>query len=339
MRTAVFGASGYTGRLVVAELSRRGIDHVLIGRNRDRLSAAVARPGTELRLADTTAPATLAGVFDGCDAVINCAGPFGVLGEPVIRAAIAAGCHYVDTAGEQHHVNDVFDRFAEPARSAGVTVVPGMADDGGPGDLLGHLTGSAVAPVAALTVGLWYRGGGGSRGSLRSMLSVLDAPTLDYRDGRWIPNPSVGHEPLRFPGREAPVAMSRFGIPPIATIPRHLDVERAEGCINADMVTGLRAVTPELVEAAPEGPSDTERARQRWTHVVEAVGVDGRRARGEIEGGDGYGMTAVIAVEAVRRLVDDGASAGVLAAAQAFDPADFLDTLVPHGVAWRVATG
>ena len=339
MKIAVNGATGYTGKLVVAELVRRGIDRVLVGRDKVRLDQTRLETGAteaEVRIADVTAPGTLAGVFDDCDAVINCAGPFSTLGEPVVQAAIAAGCHYVDTAGEQHYVVRVFDRFTAEARQAGVTIVPAMADDGGPGDLLGHLTGRAVAPVAELTVGLWYRGGGPSQGSLRSMLALLDEEALDYRRGRWIANATSSRKTMRFPGADDAVPMGKFGIPPIATIPRHIEVEHAEGLINADMVAQLRAVTPELVASLPPGPPEDVRREQRWTHVAEAVGDDGRTARGEIEGTDGYGMTAVIAVEGARRLVSTGAPAGVLTPAQAFDPSDFLNWLAPFGVRWGI---
>jgi hypothetical protein len=58
--------------------------------------------------------------------------------------------------------------------------------------------------------------------------------------------------------------------------------------------------------------------------------------RGEVEGADGYGTTAVIAVEAARRLVADGAKADVLAPSQAFDPESFMDVLSGHGMRWRI---
>jgi len=44
-------------------------------------------------------------------------------------------------------------------------------------------------------------------------------------------------------------------------------------------------------------------------------------------------------VEAARRLVVDGAPAGVLAPSQAFDPASFLGFLADHGVRWRISRG
>jgi hypothetical protein len=60
---------------------------------------------------------------------------------------------------------------------------------------------------------------------------------------------------------------------------------------------------------------------------------------GEVEGTDGYGKTAVIAVEAARRPVVNGAKAGVLAPSQAFDPESYLGFLSGHGVRWRVTEG
>jgi short subunit dehydrogenase-like uncharacterized protein len=64
--------------------------------------------------------------------------------------------------------------------------------------------------------------------------------------------------------------------------------------------------------------------------------VDADGARAVVEGPDPYGTTAVIAVEAAVRLARDGAEPGVLAPAQAYDPATFLDALAPAGVRWTL---
>ncbi len=104
MKIAVYGASGYQAKLVLAELSRRDIDAVLVGRNAGRLREAAASAGiadVERQVADVDDHDTLVAAFRACDSVINCAGPFTPSGRRVVRAAIAAGCHYVDTAGEQ----------------------------------------------------------------------------------------------------------------------------------------------------------------------------------------------------------------------------------------------
>src|SRR5437879_6587234 len=106
-RIAIYGAYGYQGRLVAAELARRDANPVLAGRDADRLDRAASELGyarAEARVADITDHDGLVAAFRGTEAVINCAGPFTPQGEFVARAAITAGCNYTDTSGEQLHI-------------------------------------------------------------------------------------------------------------------------------------------------------------------------------------------------------------------------------------------
>jgi short subunit dehydrogenase-like uncharacterized protein len=341
MKIAVNGASGYTGRLVAAELARRSIQPVLVGRNPRRLRAAAAGAGAttaELRVADVNDAAALTDALQGCDAVVNCAGPFTLLGQPVVRAALDAGCHYVDTAGEQHYVKRVFDTFAQAAEHAQVSVVPGMAEDGGASDLIAHLVAARVQPLDAITIAVDYRGGRPSRGSMRSALTLATASALDYEHGRWRPATPLQRRAMTFPGSDEPVPLAKLALPGVVTVPRHVRVRRVEGVANHDLVAVLGGVDAELVERMPEGPDPDTRRAHRWTILIEGVGANGHTVRGIVEGSDPYGTTAVIAVEAARRLVSAGAPAGVLAPAQAFDQADLLNFLAPHGVRWSVQT-
>jgi short subunit dehydrogenase-like uncharacterized protein len=328
MKIAVYGASGYTGTLVVAELRRRDIEAVLVGRDADRLRAVAA--GAEVRPADIDHAGT---AFQGCDAVINCAGPFRLLGEPVVRAAVAAGCHYVDIAGEQGYLARLFDAVEAPE----VSVVPGVNDDGLPSDLLAHLVAEQVGPVRELVVGIDLAAGNPSRGTLRSALANLDTFTaggLGYGDGRWAHDIPASRTSMAFLDKDVPVV--KFPLPAVVTVPRHVRAGRVEGVARQDLAAAFVGVTTETVESMPVGPPEESRRAARWVLAVEAVGEDGRHARGVVHGSDTYGITAVIAVEAARRLVADGAKPGVLAPAQAFAARDFLAFLEGHGVTFDV---
>ena len=57
--------------------------------------------------------------------MINCAGPFTLAGDALVRAAIDSGTHYVDSTGEQNFIHMVFDRHASAAEEASVALVPG----------------------------------------------------------------------------------------------------------------------------------------------------------------------------------------------------------------------
>src|ERR1700722_6007938 len=219
MRIVLNGASGYTGRLTAAELARRGIETVLVGRDPGRLSAVAADTGFDTRIADIGDPDAPPAAFAGADAVINTAGPFARLGAPVIGAAIAAGAHYVDTTGEQQYINEVFGAFAETAAGAGVAVVPALADDGGPSDLISQLAGEAAGTVDTLTAALWYRDGTFSRGTLRSLTPLLFDGALRHENGGWATYGEASHTSWRFPGADEPIGVSKAALPPVATVP------------------------------------------------------------------------------------------------------------------------
>lgn len=344
MKIAVYGASGYQGKLVLAELAHRDIDMLLVGRNAARLREAATTVGTATagqRVADTDDHDRLVAAFRGCDAVINCAGPFTSSGSTVVRAAIAAGCHYVDTAGEQLYTKAVFDTFAGEAERAGVTVVPATNDGCVPGDLIAHLLAERIQPIEEIAVSHFIVGGGGfSRGSLRSAVETIDAIKaggLSYDDGDWRTGSPVRHAAVTLPEAPQPTDVVKCPLSEVVTIPRHVEVRHVESLVDAAVGVQLGApLAPQLIDSLPEGPTEEDRRTQRFTYLVDAVSRDGQSARGIVQGHDTYGITAVIAVEAARRLVADGAQSGVLAPAQAYDPTSFLTFLAPHGISWTI---
>ncbi len=133
----VYGATGHTGRFIVAELRRRGLATIVSGRNAAQLEALAAEwPEVVVRPATVDDPGSLDRALAGAAAVINAAGPFAVTGGPVVEAALRAGIPYVDVAAEIEANVAMFADHAEAARAAGVAVVPAMAFYGGLGDLL-----------------------------------------------------------------------------------------------------------------------------------------------------------------------------------------------------------
>jgi short subunit dehydrogenase-like uncharacterized protein len=325
---AVYGASGFTGGLVVAELRRRGVPVVAVGRSADRL-----RPlGGDIRVAPLDDPARLAEAFADCDAVINAAGPFTPTSSVVIRAALAAGAHYVDTSGEQGQIRDVLEEFDGLAKQTGRTVVPALADDGGPGDLIAALTAANIATVDEVLVGDLREPGAASRGTARSMAMISGVEPLVYLDGTW---GSVDDAPEPVDLADGLVAVTAFPLPGVVTVPRHVAARRVRAVIRSEVASVFASLTPEVVESVPEIVPAEARQASRWFMYASARG-GGQRADGWVTGPDAYGLTAVIAVEGALLLARGEARAGALTPAQAFSPAEFLDALAPHDVSWQV---
>ena len=358
----VYGATGYTGRLVVADLAARGVPLVLAGRNGDRLRGVaetlVNEPPTIVEAPLDDHRALVAAASRG-SVLVNCAGPVARTGAPVLRAAIEAGAHYVDTTGEQDWIQSVLTDHDAALRSAGVAAVPGMGFDYLPGDLLCHLVGAPVAPLARLDLAYHLDGFGMTRGTQRSALEMLDGSDVVYEDGRWHAGDA---RPLRasvvFPAPIGRRAVGRYPAGEVVTVPRHLEVRTIAARISTTSIapepfaalvpyvvplterlmrTPLKGVLDRAIDRLPEGPTDEARRAAAWVIVATATGEDGRTARGVVRGPDVYGLTARLIADAAQTMgAPDFTASGGLAPAQAFDPRTTLDALADFGVTYEV---
>src|SRR5438309_820489 len=108
----LLGATGYTGKLVAAELASRRLPHRRGARDPEKLAALPAVAGAEPFVVDVGQRDRLDAFLDGLDAVINTVGPFVELGLPVVEACADAGVPYVDSTGETAFMAEVYERFA-----------------------------------------------------------------------------------------------------------------------------------------------------------------------------------------------------------------------------------
>ncbi|MCP5149041.1 MAG: saccharopine dehydrogenase NADP-binding domain-containing protein, partial [Pseudomonadales bacterium] len=130
-KVLIYGASGYTGKLVAESLARRNIPFYMAGRTRTRLEAALkvveerrgAAVDAEIAVAGNTAEELLP-LFEQVDVVINVAGPFMQVGWPIVKAALDAGCHYLDTTGEQDWTMAVRDQYGNAFAEKGLLLNP-----------------------------------------------------------------------------------------------------------------------------------------------------------------------------------------------------------------------
>ena len=357
---AVYGATGYTGRLVVAELLRAGADFVVSGRNAEKLEAlrrdldldAPARPA---RIDD---PTSLRGLLADCAAVIDCAGPFVKFGEPVLAAAVETGTHYLDTTGEQPYMQMAFERYGPGAARAGVAVIPAMGFDYVPGDMLASLTADGMGEIDELNLHYCWRDFAPSQGTARTTLEMIGGKDVEWRNLEWVEaRGGVSRGAYEFPEPFGRQRMFRYPSGEQITVPRHVPTRNVRASMNAGafssdrlapifsamvrpaglaMRTPLKGLANAAISRLPEGQTPEQRERMTWAIVCEAKLGEVER-KGVITGRDVYGLTAAaIAQGAVLASRKGFKGRGGLAPSQAFDPKDFLQELERFGVHWRI---
>ncbi len=332
MALAILGVTGYTGRLVLAEARRAGLDVRLVGRRREALEE-LAAAGEEVRVADGRYFHEVIAACEGCEVIASCAGPFLKIGSGPVLAALAIGAHYLDTSGEQAWVRQLHSGLEDPD----IAVLPAFGFDYVPGDLAARLAAEQVdGPLDEVMVAYSTSGVGTSRGTRRTIGEVMTQKQVAWEDGMLVDSRfGATTRSVRFPFGERTV-VEWGGTEPL-TVPRHTDVRNVRSYLRAPAMAAqagrFGAVTAPLLRLGsrfgPSGPSDESRRKSRFAVVAEARGPGGE-GRAVLTGSDVYGLTALLIVRGAQALIaGEARGTGVLAPAEAFDARTLAGRLEP----------
>ena len=335
----VYGANGYTGRLIVAQAVARGLRPVLSGRNAAEIDALAAEHRLESRPASLDDPHALDQALAGCGVVIHAAGPFSRTSAPMVDACIRNRVHYLDITGEI----TVFETLASKARSAqakdvGVMLLPGSGFDVVPSDCLASHLHRRLPSATWLT--LAFSGGTGlSRGTATTMVENIKRGGAVRRDGKITLVPAAWKQrDVNFGDRVRPVvtlpwgdvstAFHSTGIPNIEVYTA-APASAVRGMILSRYIGWLLATQPAQsflkgrIRAGAPGPSERQRAGATARLWGEAWDDEGRSVQSRLRTPDGYTLTALTAVAAAMKALAGGAKPGFQTPSLAFG-ADFI---------------
>jgi short subunit dehydrogenase-like uncharacterized protein len=375
MRIAVYGATGFLGRLVADHLHRRGVEVTLAGRRLEALQrVAASYASVRVAVAPLEDAPAMATALEGCAAVINCA-PASACGDRLLYAALDAHAHYVDAAGEQHHIQRLFEAFGDEAGRRGIGIVPACGFDYAIGDCVARLAARDHEPAARIVIAYCIEGSDVSGNSAQNAANAPAAQEVVYRSGRWMPVPlELDRDAFDFPAPFGRRQMSRYGSGEVITVPRHTRTREVRTLITTTSLCphpallpvfpilrpaiGLARRTPgargllrlaaslaarrgssapvETAETpATPAPAAPSDAGRRFVVAAEAKGLDGSTGRATAIGGDFHTITAVLLAHAAV-VLGSGHAPGVFSPATAFQPEALLDALAPFGVTWTV---
>jgi short subunit dehydrogenase-like uncharacterized protein len=344
----VFGATGFTGRLVVDYLARSADKprFAIAGRDPRKLAeiAEHVRAETGVVVATIVAksddPASLRAMARTTQVVISTVGPFVLHGEPLVAACVDEKTDYVDITGEPEFVADIIERHDARARAAGVRLVPCCGFDSVPHDLGAFWVARELQPKGPMTIQAFVQAGGTiSGGTWQSAVGAMSrmrqtkgaaqtiarsvATTRRVRGAPGRPHlePEVGGWVLPMPTIDPAIVlrsaafMEVFG--PEFTYGHFVRVGALSNAITLGVGVGAVAALAQLGptrklllrwKQSGEGPSAEQRARAYFRVTV--VGeADGKKLVARVSGGDpGYGETSKMLSECALSLAKDAAS-------------------------------
>jgi len=348
----LYGANGYTGRLIAEEAVARGMHPTLAGRNEQKIHELGNRLGCRTAIFPLDVPDQIARNLEGHRAVLHCAGPFSATAEPMMEGCLAAGANYLDITGEIPVIEAAAARN-ERAVEAGVALLPAVGFDVVPSDCLAAMLATRLPGATLLQLALAGTGSI-SPGTAKTMLESLPQGGRARIDGV-ITHVPPGWKSMEIPLREGPrpavtvpwgdvaSAWHSTGIPNIEV---YLAMTRRE----IRWLRRLHWIYPLLrlrLAQAPlrwgirrflAGPSPEERRTVRGSFWGRVTDPQGKSVEATLQTPSGYQLTAWAALACLDRVLAGDAPAGFATPSKAFG-AEFILGIPETDLRWGEEKG
>lgn len=320
----VFGATGFSGTLVVQQLVERGIPVRIAARSQEKLELLSDRfGGLDIALADVAHPGTVARAAAGTNLLITTVGPYTSSGHVAAEAALGASVPYIDITGEPGWLRRVFNEFGPRAATQGLAMLPAFGYDYVPGNLAGAIALERAGKAAVrVDIGYFLRGKNRrntesfSQGTLDSLKASSKEIPYEFRAGA-LEDVTGAKRVLEFnlDGEDVTAVAiggtEHFALPRLA--PQLTDVN-----------VGLGWFTPggqveSSTEATPgDGPTEERRAKARTNVIAIARDAAGAAlAEVRVDGPNPYDLSGVLTAWAAEQML-----AGAVNSTGALGPVD-----------------
>lgn len=336
----IYGATGYTGKLIIEESLRRGHRPIIAGRNQSKINSLADRYGLEAKTFDLSDTAALDAAVKAVDLVFHVAGPFIDTAETMMQACIAGKTHYVDITGEAPVFKRCFE-LSEQAKTAGICLVSGIGFDVIPTDCLMAYLASQVPETETVEVAIAPKARP-SPGTAKSALRIIKSGTVDIREDGEITTRALFSivKQVRFPSETKTIALA-----PIADVYTGYYSTGANNIrayiAQPEITAKITAVSVPLIkymlsskwllkqlektiDKRVKGPVESYRSVGEAEVWARAENAQGEYREGGLKTGEVYYLTSQLSVRFIENVLAVNPT-GSIAPAQLFSMSQLLD--------------
>jgi short subunit dehydrogenase-like uncharacterized protein len=356
----LYGANGFSGRLIAEFLREYNVPFIAAGRSLKRLEDVMSHvPGIET--ADYECVEThgtledLTRLFTGAKVVCNTAGPFIYNGPRVIEAVLKAGCHYLDISGEQAWLRKVSDDWGPKFAERGLVAAPATAFMSSVSDAAIRVCLENNSGIDTLEVLTMFKGNP-TFGSTQTIFAVIRTDAFYLEQNQYKPWPRATRYEVVVPGSiQTQLALAWGGFPhPVwyKDHPQVANVRSFGGLLDRQIMEGVAATEKMFEEQIrPLPPAEQEKKLSEMANQVTARTpprenprehrtidvIAGRGATGGVNcvvfGTCCYRQTGLLQAFAAHNLVHQTSrKVGFASAAEAFGAREVLGVLEDHGL-------
>jgi short subunit dehydrogenase-like uncharacterized protein len=329
----IYGATGYTGKLIAKVAASQGARPILAGRDLEKVQVIAKPLGLASRAFDLRDPQRIDAEIKNVAVVLCVAGPFSVTSKPMADACLRNRVHYLDITGEI----DVFEALAArdaEAKAHGVTLLPGVGFDVVPSDCLAAHLKRRLPDADDLKLYLSL-GANMSRGTAKTMIESVAVGTRLRRNGRLVTRTRAEEGSCDFGRGKRPTIQVSWG--DVSTAYHSTGIPSIEVQFAAPLAIRRMAQTPAVIKSflglgfmqtllkgqidwLPEGPSEAARRAGEAVLVGEARNAAGQTVRTRLRTPEAYALTALTAFNAAKRVAAGEVATGFQTPSRAFGP-------------------
>ncbi|MBL4577201.1 MAG: saccharopine dehydrogenase NADP-binding domain-containing protein [Flavobacteriales bacterium] len=319
----IYGATGYTGKLVVHMAVKDGLKPLLSGRNSKMLKQLAEPLGLEYEAVFLDNQDALERLLEKVDIVLHIAGPFSATARPMVQACLNTQTHYLDITGEIPIFEKHF-RLDDQAREKDIMIMSGVGFDVVPTDCLSAHLKKRMPDATELTLSL-AGSGGLSPGTAKTVVEGIGYGTAVRREGNIVEIEGALHGKADF-GRgeretiaigwgDVSTAFHTTGIPNITVFFKSTSAlkfvagmgKRMKGILGKQWI---QRILKNRIERLVKGPDDEARSKGYCIIVGEVKNKKGSVMKSRLLTPEGYTLTCLCALEILRQVQQGNFRAG-----------------------------
>ena len=213
----VWGATGFTGRLVVDYMAEQhansNLKWAVGGRNPQKLQQMLAGRDVAMVTADSGDEASIEALVRKTRVILTTVGPYARYGSSLVAACAKHGTDYCDLTGEVHWMREMITAYQEEARATGARIVHTCGFDSIPSDLgvyflQKHMLSTHGVPARQIKYRPRAFSGGFSGGTIDSMIAMMEKAREDKSIRTKLADPYVLNDTQR--GLDGPDRLSAY---------------------------------------------------------------------------------------------------------------------------------
>ena len=327
----LYGANGYTGKLIAKLSSTYNLQPILAGRTEALIKPLASALQLPCRIIDLDNKEQLQKALREVKLVLHAAGPYVYTAKQMIEGCLETGVHYIDINGDIS-VFEMLKKYDDAAKEKNIMVMPGVGFDVVPTDCISLQLKNKMPDATHLKLAFASIGGGLSHGTAITMAGKIGEGGAVRENGKIVRKPlgqkgmwvefskgSGGGEKKLFamtiPWGDISTAYTTTGIPNIEVYtgmaPKVYRVLKFQWAFNWFLRTDFfRNIIKKQIKARPAGPSDEQRQKSSSLVWGEVSNIKGEKITASISCFDGYTLTAHSSLIITKKILDGNYKTG-----------------------------